>query len=134
MTNVTSELKEDQGRIDVSEKKETAAIQRLQKKLTKETLFMYILRLLQDKERYAYELREEIKTRFGFTMATVTSYVILYQMEREKLVSSKKKASSTGRPDRKYYEITDKGSQVMVEAKALINETLGKVFDKTPGP
>ena len=58
----------------MSDDEETAAIQRLQKKLTKENLFMYILRLLQDKEHYGYELRAEIKKRFGFTMATVTSY------------------------------------------------------------
>ena len=134
MKNVPSGYQEDKGRINMSEDQETAAIQRLQKKLTKETLFMYILRLLQDKERYAYELREEINNRFGFTMATVTSYVILYQMEREKLVVSNKKVSKTGRPDRKYYEITNKGRQVMVEAKAFLTETLEKVFDKTPGP
>ncbi|MFQ6124622.1 MAG: PadR family transcriptional regulator [Candidatus Heimdallarchaeota archaeon] len=113
---------------------ETAAIKRLQKKLTKETLFMYILRLLQDKEHYGYELRQEIKNRFGFTMATVTSYVILYQMEREKLVISKKKKSPKGRPSRKYYKITDKGSRVMTEAKKILTDTLGKVFDKTSEP
>ncbi|MFQ5818676.1 MAG: PadR family transcriptional regulator [Candidatus Heimdallarchaeota archaeon] len=118
----------------MSDVNETAAIKRLQKKLTKETLFMYILRLLQDKEHYGYELREEIKNRFGFTMATVTSYVILYQMEREKLVTSKKKKSPKGRPTRKYYEITDKGSRVMAEAKKILTETLGIVFDKTSGP
>lgn len=119
----------------MSDVNETAAIKRLQKKLTKEILFMYILRLLQDKEHYGYELREEIKNRFGFTMATVTSYVILYQMEREKLVvSKKKKKSPQGRPSRKYYEITDKGSRVMAEAKKILTETLGIVFDKTSGP
>ena len=118
----------------MSEDSETAAIQRLQKKLTKENLFMYILRLLQDKEHYGYELREEIKKRFGFTMATVTSYVILYRMEKEKLVIATKKTSPRGRPDRKYYEITDKGSQVMIEAKTILHETLEIVFDKTPDP
>ena len=118
----------------MSDESETAAIQRLQKKLTKENLFMYILRLLQDKEHYGYELREEIKKRFGFTMATVTSYVILYRMEKEKLVIATKKSSPRGRPDRKYYEITEKGSQVMIEAKSILHETLEIVFDKTPGP
>ncbi len=118
----------------MSDVNETAAIKRLQKKLTKETLFMYILRLLQDKAHYGYELREEIKNRFGFTMATVTSYVILYQMAREKLVISKKKKSSQGRPSRKYYEITDKGRRVMAEAKKILTDTLEIVFDKTPEP
>ena len=119
--------------VSVSDKKETPAIKRLQKKITKEILFMYILRLLQDKEHYGYELRAEIKKNFGFTMATVTSYVILYRMEREKLVVSKKlKTSPEGRPSRKYYEITDKGRQAMVEAKRILTETLHNVFDKTP--
>ena len=95
---------------------------------------MYILRLLQDTEHYGYELRAEIKKRFDFTMATVTSYVILYQMEREKLVALKKKTRPMGRPGRKYYEITNKGHQVMLEAKRILIETLENVFDKTPGP
>ncbi len=107
------------------------AFKRLKKKISIDNLWIYILRLLQEKEMYGYELKESIKKRFGFEPATVTSYTILYKLEKDNLVTSLVKNNPEGRPDRKYYSITDKGKKSMKEAKGLFEEILSKVFDKT---
>ncbi len=92
---------------------ETKAFNRLKKNLTTELLFLYILKLLEEKDYYGYELREELKEKFGLKLATVTSYVILYKMESEGLVIPKKKERKFGRPTRKYYTITEKGLRLL---------------------
>ncbi|MHA1434567.1 MAG: PadR family transcriptional regulator [Candidatus Heimdallarchaeota archaeon] len=133
--------------------KETSkAFKRLKKKISIDNLWIYILRLLLEKEMYGYELKESIKNRFGFEPATVTSYTILYKLEKDELVTSYVKDNPTsytilyklekdelvtsyvkdnpeGRPDRKYYTITEEGKKAMKEAKGLFEEIFGKVFD-----
>jgi PadR family transcriptional regulator PadR len=107
------------------------AYKRLKKKTSIDNLWIYILRLLQEKEMYGYELKESIKTKFGFEPATVTSYTILYKLEKDNLVTSHILDNPEGRPDRKYYAITTEGKKAMKEAKGLFEEILVKVFDKT---
>ena len=80
---------------------------------------------------YGYELKESIKSKFGFEPATVTSYTILYKLEKDNLVTSHVLDNPEGRPDRKYYAITSEGKKAMKEAKGLFEEILTKVFDKT---
>jgi DNA-binding PadR family transcriptional regulator len=110
--------------------KETSkAFKRLKKKISIDNLWIYILRLLLEKEMYGYELKESIKDRFGFEPATVTSYTILYKLEKDALVTSYVKDNPEGRPDRKYYTITEEGKTAMKEAKGLFEEIFGKVFD-----
>ncbi|NHJ87370.1 MAG: helix-turn-helix transcriptional regulator [Asgard group archaeon] len=107
------------------------AIRRLKRKVSIDNLWIYILRLLQDGEMYGYELKESIKTRFGFEPATVTSYTILYKLEKDNLVTSYVKDNPEGRPDRKYYAITEAGIKSMFEAKKLFENILENVFDQT---
>ncbi|MBK5113001.1 MAG: PadR family transcriptional regulator [Candidatus Heimdallarchaeota archaeon] len=118
--------------LDKDDQKETSkAFKRLMKKTSIDNLWIYILRLLQEKEMYGYELKESIKTKFGFEPATVTSYTILYKLEKDNLVISHVQDNPEGRPDRKYYAITSQGKKAMKEAKGLFEEILTKVFDKT---
>lgn len=70
---------------------------------TKDCLWIYILRILKDKEIHAYLLRQEIESRFGFKPGTVTAYRVLYHLTGKGFVSKK----SVGR--RKVYHITQKG-------------------------
>ncbi|MHA1220686.1 MAG: PadR family transcriptional regulator [Candidatus Heimdallarchaeota archaeon] len=118
--------------LEREEPKDTSkAFRRLKKKITIENLWIYILRLLQEKDLYGYELRESIKATFGFEPATVTSYTILYKLEKDGLATVYIKDNPEGRPDRKYYTITDQGRKAMVEAKGLFEQIITKVFDKT---
>lgn len=113
------------------QKDASKAFKRLKKKTSIDNLWIYILRLLQEKEMYGYELKETIKTKFGFEPATVTSYTILYKLEKDNLVTSHVQDSPEGRPDRKYYAITSEGKKAMKKAKGLFEEILTRVFDRT---
>ena len=106
-------------------------MERLTSKLTKENLWIYILRLLQEGPKYGYELREEIKKRFDFMPGKVTSYAVLYSLRREGLVDVQEMKGS-GEVTRKYYVITEKGQSAMKQAKAFIKKLLNHVFDLTP--
>ena len=120
----------DDSYLEREDPKETSkAFKRLKKKISIDNLWIYILRLLMEKEMYGYELRESIKIRFGFEPATVTSYTILYKLEKDLLVTSHVKDNPEGRPDRKYYTITEEGRKAMMEAKGLFDEIYEKVFD-----
>ncbi|RDE13563.1 MAG: PadR family transcriptional regulator [Candidatus Thorarchaeota archaeon] len=103
------------------------AIHRLVSKLTKEMLWMYILRLLQEKPHYGYEIKRLIRERFGFSPATVSGYAIIYRLINDGLIEEQQPDDSP----RKYYAITEKGSAAMVDAKAFLLRTLSLVFDKT---
>ncbi|MCG3218051.1 MAG: PadR family transcriptional regulator [Candidatus Heimdallarchaeota archaeon] len=98
---------------------DNSALKRLRKKMTIEVLFMWILRLLSEGDKYAYELREEVGKRFGFSPATVTSYAVLYKMAREGLVVAIDRSSLF--PNRKYYSITPLGQQTLASSKKVID-------------
>ncbi len=105
------------------------AVQRLKNKLTKENLWLYILRLLEEKPRYGYEIREEIKKKFNFSPAMVSGYVILYKLKRDNLVEERVEKDHLNRADRKYYYITEKGLTALKEAKLFLEDLMRKVFD-----
>lgn len=107
------------------------AVQRLKNKLTKENLWLYILRLLQEKPRYGYEIREEIKKKFNFSPAIVSGYVILYKLKRDNLVEERLEKNYSNRADRKYYCITEKGLTALKEAKIFLEDLMKKVFNLT---
>ena len=98
---------------------ENSALKRLHKKLTIEVLFLWILRLLSEGDKYAYELRDEVGKRFGFSPATVTSYAVLYKMAREGLVIALDRSSLF--PNRKYYSITPLGQQTLDASRIVLD-------------
>ncbi|MFO7835950.1 MAG: PadR family transcriptional regulator [Candidatus Thorarchaeota archaeon] len=104
------------------------AIDRLVDANTKGMLWIYILRLLQERPHYGYEIKELVTERFGFSPATVSGYAIIYRLKRDGLIEEEEGEEST----RKYYGITDRGSRAMKEAKKFLQTTLDTVFDMTP--
>lgn len=112
---------------DNPKKEDPKAIARLEDKLTKEMLWIYILRLLQERPHYGYEIKELIQKRFGFSPATVSGYAIIYRLTKDGLIEEQRQEDSP----RKYYAITNKGSQAMSEAKEFLLNTIERVFDKT---
>ncbi|MCF2136039.1 MAG: PadR family transcriptional regulator [Candidatus Thorarchaeota archaeon] len=109
------------------EKDKPKAIGRLVDKLTKEMLWIYILRLLQERPHYGYELKELVSKRFGFAPATVSGYAIIYRLIKDGLIEEQHEDGSP----RKYYGITDRGRRAMHEAKMFLVTTMEKVFDLT---
>ncbi|MFW9887334.1 MAG: PadR family transcriptional regulator [Candidatus Thorarchaeota archaeon] len=108
-------------------KRQSRAVERLVNKLTKEMLWIYILRLLQERPHYGYEIKELVTKRFGFSPATVSGYAIIYRLQRDGLIQSQASGDST----RKYYEITEKGIEAMMLAKEFLSSTISRVFDIT---
>ena len=106
---------------------ESSAYDRLVNKLTKENLWLYILKMLMDRQMYAYEINKNMKEKFGFSTATVTVYVVLYKMQREGLIRVGGKKSVLGRPDRKYYEITEKGRKAFKEGIQFLEDVIRKL-------
>jgi len=101
-------------------------IERLRKKLQTDILFIWILVLLKEDQKYGYELRSEIKERFGFAPATVTSYHVLYKLEREGFIQP---IEQNINPNRKYYEITEKGLLLIDETREFFERTMNYLFE-----
>jgi DNA-binding PadR family transcriptional regulator len=109
----------------------TKAMNRLAVKLTKANLWIYILRLLEDDPLYGYEIKQKIQAKFGFQPAIVSGYVILYKMKRDGLVQVEWKTSDEeGKPNRKYYSITETGRKAMNQAKVYLETLITSVFDR----
>ena len=85
-------------------------IDRLEKKVQKENLWIFVLSLLNRKERYGYEIRDLIRKNFGFLAGNVTAYKVLYLLEKGGYVSSKKEG-------KRYYKITASGREQLKKSK-----------------
>ena len=86
-------------------------LNRLARSLTTENQWLYILSLLKSGDTYAYSLKNEIEKEFGWKPGLIMSYLVLYKLEKEGLITSR----FQGR--RKYYTVTEKGKQALVSAK-----------------
>jgi DNA-binding PadR family transcriptional regulator len=96
-------------------------LNRLKKKTSKEILWIYILRLLIERDLYAYELKKELQTRFNIDPALITSYVVLYRLENEGFVTSR------WEKNKKYYNITKKGRELFEEGIKYIEDIIEKL-------
>jgi DNA-binding PadR family transcriptional regulator len=96
-------------------------LNRLKKKTSKEILWIYILRLLVDRDMYAYELKKELKDRFDIDPARITSYVVLYRLENEGYVTSRWKEN------KKYYQMTKKGRSLLDEGIKYLESVAKKL-------
>jgi len=95
---------------------EPSPLKRLQHTLTKENLWLYIFSVLKRKKVYAYGLGNELEKRFGWRHGLITSYVVLYRLEAEGLISSEYEDR------RKYYKLTPKGRKALAGAKAYMKK------------
>ena len=103
------------------------AMNRLVSKMTKEMLWIYILRLLQERPHYGYEIKRLVTERFKFSPATVSGYAIIYRLMKDGLIEEQRNSDSP----RKYYGITENGRDAMKDAKEFILGTMETVFDIT---
>lgn len=103
-------------------------IERLKKKTREELLWPYLLKLLQDKPAYAYELRKKIDERFGWEPPLTTVYTVLYRLERGDYIEGDWKKEGS-RP-KKYYKITEKGDEILKESEKYFENLLKILFDQ----
>jgi PadR family transcriptional regulator PadR len=80
---------------------------------------MLILKLLEEKDMYGYQMIEELskKSDDTFNLKAGTLYPILHGLENEGLVSSYDDSADSARV-RRYYHLTDKGKGLLVEKQA----------------
>lgn len=95
-----------------------------EKQIKKGVLEILVLKLLENDEKYGYQLISELKEKSGgmFTLKEGTLYPILYRLEDEGLVISRWSEPKGKEISRKYYQITGKGGQELKELCALWND------------
>ncbi|MFP3296615.1 MAG: PadR family transcriptional regulator [Vulcanisaeta sp.] len=98
------------------------ALVRLMTKLTKENLWIYVVRLLMDRPMYGYEIAREVKTRFNIDITNVGVYVVLYKMEKDGLVETFMSGDS------KMYRLRPETVELWLKARDFISTILKDVF------
>ena len=80
---------------------------------------MLILKLLEDKDMYGYQMIEELskKSNDTFNLKAGTLYPILHSLENEGMVSSYDDSADSARI-RKYYHLTNKGKGLLIDKQA----------------
>jgi PadR family transcriptional regulator, regulatory protein PadR len=86
----------------------------MDRELKRGTLEVVLLRLLDEKERYGYELSAELAARSGgaFELKEGTLYPVLYRLEAAGQVEPYWATQERGVP-RKYYRITPAGREAL---------------------
>lgn len=99
--------------------------------ILKGTLEACILQLIKNKAMYGYEITEQL-SNYGLDMvAQGTIYPLLLKLEKEHMVTSYLKESSSG-PPRKYYSITKNGEEYINSFKNVwgnISTTITKILE-----
>ncbi len=91
---------------------------RLKEKILKENLWIFLFKILAERDEYAYALRKAVNKEFGFWSGQVTGYRVLYLLEKDGYVES----YMMGR--KKYYRLTAKGAEQLKKAK----DFLGNIY------
>lgn len=78
---------------------------------------MLLLRLLEDKDMYGYEMIETLERRSNnvFTLKAGTLYPLLHSLEEKRYLTSYE--SEVGGKQRKYYSITKEGRKYLKSRK-----------------
>ncbi|MGA1974815.1 MAG: PadR family transcriptional regulator [Conexivisphaerales archaeon] len=97
------------------------AYERLVRKLTKENLWLYILKMLQERPDYPLGLKRRFREKFNFEPAGITFYTVLYRLKNEGLVASKNEGGRT------VYLCTQKGEQALRLAVDYLKTTSQKL-------
>lgn len=92
--------------------------------MKKGVLDMLVLKLLEQQEKYGYQIINELKEKSNnrFSLKEGTLYPILYRLEDDAFVESKWSEARGKKVPRKYYAITEKGKQKLKELEIMWRE------------
>lgn len=105
---------------------------KIDKSLTTGSTTMLILKLLESKDMYGYQMIEELekKSNHIFSLKAGTLYPLLHSLEQKNMVESYDVIENTRQ--RKYYHITSKGKKLLKDKKeewetfsSTVNQLLG---------
>ena len=98
--------------------------------ILKGTLEACILQLIKNKEMYGYEITEQL-SNYGLDMVAQGTITSTLKLEKEHMVTSYLKESTSG-PPRKYYSITKNGEKYINLFKNVwgnISTTITKILE-----
>jgi len=87
-------------------------INKWKSQVKKGTLTFVVLKALQTKELYGYELIEYIKSKTAIDIAEGTLYPLMNRLKKAELATSKWVEQESGIP-RKYYHLTREGTETL---------------------
>lgn len=100
-------------------------LKRLERKLTVEVLWLYIVAvLLAHGPTYGYDVRRRIWEDYGFKPATVTTYTVLYRLEKEGILE---------KDERGVYRVTEKGVELYRDALSMLQGIVERLKAATHG-
>ncbi len=98
--------------------------------LKRGTLELILLRLLEERPKYGYELVRELQSGDDIQIKEGTVYPVLYRLEERGLVAPEWQARSRGVP-RKYYQLTAEGRsrlrELLLEWRAYVRWVEGAI-------
>ena len=85
------------------------------RQMKKGVLDMVVLKLVEEKETYGYEIIQELEGRGNgyFNLKEGTLYPVLYRLEDDGLITSSWKTLPQRTTPKKYYAITQEGRQTL---------------------
>ena len=86
----------------------------LDKGLLSGSMALLVLKLLEDGDKYGYEMIEELKRRSDntFHLKAGTLYPLLHGLEEKGLVTAYEREAAAGKP-RRYYHLTREGGAAL---------------------
>ena len=98
------------------------ALRRLMRKITIETLWLYIARILHDSEPMkAYDVKKKLQEVFNINPPTITVYTVIYRMSKEGLLDTIKIEGEV------LYKLSDRGRNEFYEALEFIKKLVDKL-------
>ena len=94
----------------------------IDKSLVSGSMALLVLKLLEDGDKYGYEMIEELKRRSDdtFHLKAGTLYPLLHGLEEKGLVTAYEREAAAGKP-RRYYHLTKEGGAALREKEASWN-------------
>ena len=100
--------------------------------IQKRTLGLFILKLLRNKARYGYEIKQAIQDEFNVNTSQISTYKTLYKLSNEGLVTCRiiEPIGANSNRTRKYYFITPLGVKLLMEAQKFMKNFYQILFGK----
>ena len=94
----------------------------IDKSLVSGRMALLVLKLLEDGDKYGYQMIEELKRRSDdtFHLKAGTLYPLLHGLEEKGLVTAYEREAAAGKP-RRYYHLTKEGGAALREKEASWN-------------
>jgi len=99
------------------------ALIRLQRKLTVENLWLYIIKILMEEKNplRAYDIKVKLRERFSIDPPAVTVYTVVYRMGLDGLLSRIKES------EEQRYKLTETGIEAFHKAIVFLEEVVAKL-------